>query len=299
MTNYEGQPNSIQSTIEELLSLYYEANGEDLRYKIVRSMPIDGHDVAWMKFTGEVVADITGQGREGEPFEGYCLGCACEFTEGVGWKVENGQRYNLDGKEKCLPRQTAVYLRQLELQQEYLERFKSNDPWKTGIYHLKEHAPEIILDLIEKEKAGEFIAEDNGGASFWGGHFYLQTVAKILDIEMKDMWPIAHQMIADKQIQLEGAVVQTYFAPPEPSWNEYGRFEVDGWTGIASLPSHSKMPQEWKFTILDEKGEEVEIEVSTERLTHAPTFGPDVEDVAGAEQKIRELIQQAKAARQK
>jgi hypothetical protein len=55
--------------------------------------------------------------------------------------------------------------------------------------------------------------------------------------------------------------------------------------------------QEWKFTLLDENGEEVDIKVPAEQLTHNPIFGPDVDDVAQAEQRVKELITIAKAAR--
>ncbi len=93
-------------------------------------------------------------------------------------------------------------------------------------------------------------------------------------------------------------VIQSYYEPPAPSWEEYGRFEFEGWTGVASLPTHRKMSQEWKITLLDENGEEVEIEVPAEQLTHNPIFGPDVDDVAQTEQLVKELITIAKAARQ-
>ena len=201
-----GQP---QPTIDMLLPRYYEANGDNPRYESVRSMPIDGHDVEWMEYRGEVAYDITGQGREGRPYSGHCLKCACDFTEGVGWKVEDGQRYNLDGEKKCLPRQAATFLRQLELRREYLDRFKSEDTFKDGAYGLRDSIQEIILDLIEKEKAGEFIGEDGVGAGFWGGHFYLQTVEAITEMPMKDLWGVVDKMVKDKQIGIEGAVVHS------------------------------------------------------------------------------------------
>ena len=71
---------------------------------------------------------------------------------------------------------------------------------------------------------------------------------------------------------------------------------MDGWTGVASLPTHSKMPQEWKFELINPDGEPVSIDVSTEALTHQPIFGPDVDDLANAEERLRVLIRQAQSS---
>lgn len=292
-SNHDNEKRYVQASIDELLPRYYEAHGDHLRYETVRSMPIDGHEVAWMKYTGETTDDRT--------YEGHSLCCACEFAEGVGWETdEKFGVVGLSGEDKCLPRQVALYMRQQELQREYLERFADDNPFFHGdVYGLHDKVPEIIMDLIEKNKAGEFIGEGSNGAEFWGGHFYLQTVQSITGISYEGLWKHVHKMVADKQIQLEGMVVQEYYEPPEPQWGEYGRYEIDGLTIVASIPSHSKMPQIWHYTVLDQDGSELVADLSGATLMHSPDFGVDVDDIAQAEQEMKELVALVKSNREK
>lgn len=299
--------------IKDLLSAYYKAFGTDPSHEIVQSMVIDGHEVAWMKYTGTVVCDITGRGREGETYEGYGLYCECDFTKGVGWDInEDGKPRKILGSkeadhpcaENCVPRQEAVRLRLLELREEYKQHFSPS---------LEKHIPEIIMNLIEKAKADEFI-EDGNGAEFWGGYFYLQTVASIvgdikkipmkganfeLTIEQpgKYVWEAVEQLQKEKKIMLEGMIVQSYREPPPPAWEECFRIEDDdGWIGIALLPQHHRMKSEWKFEILRPDGYMVyqDLPMPTLPLMYPFDFGPDLGDVAPAEDKIKELIEEAK-----
>jgi hypothetical protein len=200
-SNYE-KPVPIRQTIDELLPRYYEAHGDRLIYETVRSMPMDGHDVAWMKYTGQHTS-------------GHVLHCACEFTEGVSWSVEEGEIVNFgQAEDDCLPRKAALYLRQQELKEEYIERFTGDNPFFKDEYGLREHLPEIILDLIAKDKEGEFIGDiATNGAHFWGGHFYLDTVQTITDTPWDQLWEVANQMVDNKQIQIDGNVIQEYYEP--------------------------------------------------------------------------------------
>lgn len=284
--NFE-QDRIPQPTIEELLPRYYEAHGDKLKFETVRSIPVDGHDIAWMKYEGE-----TGNGRA---FEGHILHCACEFTEDVGWKID--EEYGvvgLDGDKDCLPREAALFLRHRELRDEYVERFCKDEIFGDE-FSLWDKIPEVMTDLIEKDKAGEFIGESKEGAHFWGGHYYMQTVNAITVMPYDKLWPEVNKLISDKKIQLEGMVIQEYRESPQPSWDEYGKFDIDSFTVVASIPSHSKMDQTWQYTILDEEGNVLEANLPGGRLMHSPDFGVDVDDSAQAEQEMIALIDTYKA----
>lgn len=294
MNNFETEPTQEPyrqpGMIADVLPRYYEAHGDDLTYEVVRSIVIEGHEVAWMEYKGEVVHDITGQGNEGREFRGRELKCVCEFTEGVGWRQEeDGKTLNLYDAKDCQQKEEAGQMRIHELQSEY-EKRGFFDP-DNAMY---EAIQAIALDLIERSKAGEWL-EGNSGASFWGGHYYLQTLAEIAQVSMRDIWQYADRMCSDKKIDLEGAVVQEYFDPPEPAWSEPALvYELDGWKVSAALPNHSKMPQEWKFEVTQPNGEKLEIEIPGEPLMYQPTFGPDAGDVAQAEGRILKIMEQVR-----
>lgn len=268
--------------IADLLPEYYAAFGSDPTYTILRSIIVDGHEVAWMRYEGTV----TIEGKD-KPYSGNMLHCECDFKKDVGWQLYEGKPCGIGRhEEKCLPRQATRHLRQLELQSEYLHRFKKTT--YGDISFLPQHTPQIVSDLIKKVRAGEFIGESGSGALFWGGYFYLQTLAGILDLPMRDIWEEIGPLIKQKKISLEGAVVQRYRKPPPPKWEEYFRTEEDGVVGVASLPTHSKMPQEWKLEIYDSNG--IKRQESTLPLAYSPDFGPDIDDMEQAKQKLLELI---------
>jgi hypothetical protein len=284
-----GQENSerrepTKYTIDELLPRYYETHGEGIRYEIERSIPIEGHEVAWMRFDGTR--------HDGSEFNGHAFKCACDFEEGTGWRVD--EKYGvvgISGGEKCLPKKAALYLRQEELKAEYMEQFPEDARWGDNLA-LLDHVPEVVMDLIEKDKRGEFIGEETGGAHFWGGHMYMQTVAEITGKSMRDLWGDMDNMQRAKQISLEGCVIQEYRQPPEPKWSEYGRFEYEGYTGIAHLPNHSKMSQVWQISVLGPDGNLIAESIQGPALTHDSTFGADVDDVAAVELAVQETIEQ-------
>jgi hypothetical protein len=287
----EQQP--AQQLIGNLLPRYYEAYGENPRYEVERSIMVDGHEVAWLKYEGEVAYDITGEGKEGQPYAGHELHCACKFTEGTGWRMEeDGRPVGLMGGDGCIKKEAAIHLRHLELREEY----KARDMFGQWGHPGTEELEAIMLDLMEKAKAEEFL-EGTGGARFWGGYYYLQTVASIADLPMKSVWDATDKMIADKKIQLEGAVVQPYFEPAPPTWEPHTSIERDGYRIVASLPTHSKMPQTWQYEVFKQgaEGEEpvkLEIEIPQETLTYQPTFGPDVDDVSSAEARMAQILEE-------
>lgn len=268
------------------MARYYEANGTNPTYEIIRSFVIDGHEVAWMKFSGTVTFDIMGQGREGQSYDGHALYCECTFTENVGWKVENGQRYTLQGKDNCPVRKHVQELRYQELHAEYVQVHGES---------LIEHVSEIVDDLKKKARDGEFI-EDGNGASFWGGYFYLQSLAAILGIPTREIWDIAEKLESEKKITLEGAVVRDYSEPPAPRWVDGITVEDDGWVGRALLPAHSRMVQEWKLEVLTPEGTPAYENLAGLPMNYSPDFGIDADDFMEAESKLHELIAQAKSA---
>lgn len=80
--------------------------------------------------------------------------------------------------------------------------------------------------------------------------------------------------------------------PPEPSWSEYGRFEYEGYTGIAYLPNSRQMPQHWHITILDPNKSVVAESIKGPEFTHESLLGMDVEDIAAVEESIQQVVEQ-------
>lgn len=288
-SNRENGEENKPELIADLLPRYYEAHGENITYEVERSMVIDGHEVAWTKYTGTVVYDMTGEGKEGKEFTGHELYCACHFKENVGWRQEeDGSTVGLMGKDGCIAKKTAVYMRHLELREEYKERGMlgvfSKDP--------HEELEAIMLDLMDKGEREEFL-EGSSGARFWGGFYYLQTAAEIADLPIKYAWETASKMVQEKKISLEGAVVQKYYEPDPPRWEPHEVFEDKNIRVVASLPAHSQMPQTWQFEAYALTGEEpvkIEVEIPEVPLTHEPVFGPDVDDVRTAEECAAKII---------
>jgi hypothetical protein len=153
-----------------------------------------------------------------------------------------------------------------------------------------ENVPDVILDLIERRKRDEWLGESSGGATFWGGYFYLQTVAEITNHFVGHLWEDVYKLMADKKIGLEGAVIQPYREPLPPEWVEHIRLEEDGWIVTASLPGSRDMAREWKFEVLLPDGKPAYAFLPGLALFHEYLFGPDVEDVERAQAHARKLM---------
>lgn len=267
--------------LEDLLQAYQE-NGSNRqgRYEILRTINIDGHEVAYMEYSIPVTGDrlITSLNKR---ISQRVLMCECNFTEGVGWKrSEDGVTYDYT-QCKCMKRSVALHLRHMELREEYVQRFLVG---QYDSYRLATHLREITLDLVEKGKNGEWL-EENAAASAFGGYFYIQTLASITGLFMGHLWEHIDPLLQEHLIGLDGSIITPYVAPPPPSWEEYVRLEQDGWVGIAKLPGHRQMAQEWKYEILNPEGKEA-LRIPGTRLFHNPVFGPDVEDVDRAKEVI-------------
>ena len=276
--------------ITDLLPRYNEAHGNKGTYEILRSIFIDGHEVAWMKYSGTIEADLSGLGREGQAFQDFRLYCECYFTEDIGWKIDKEYGVvGIGGQESCIFFEAALDLRIRELRNEYLAKF--NVERGLGSYGLLQYIEEIVTDLFERDSRGEFIAEGGGGAHFYGGHFYLQTLAKIFDIDHSFMFDDIDRLQAEKKITLDGSVVKKYTEPPKPKWQETSIYKQDGYMVRASLPTHSAMRQDYRLDLYDSSGSLVNTEYL--QLSHQPHFGPDIEDVLAVEEKCVEMINKA------
>lgn len=277
--------------IAHLLPRYYEHYSNSLRYDVLRSVVIDGHEVAWMSYVGTVQVDLMDEGREGNPFIGRTMKCECDFTEGIGWSVDTDghplPRSGPDTHETCLIRHAALHLRHLELRQEYKRRFVDGNA--NFFLGLRGYIREITLDMIEKGRAGEWL-EGTSGASLYGGYFYLQTLAAIIDQPMGYLWEDMHLLMEEKLIDMDGAIIKSYTKPPPPRWEECLRIEDKGWTGVALLPGDRQMAQEWKFQVFNPSCEKQRLYAPGRSLLHDPILGPDTEDVERARQSLLHLI---------
>lgn len=221
--------------IADHMARYCEARGiPHWGFRIVRSVVVDGHESAWVEALRILYRD-GGEITYIEPLGSYEFLCECKLTEGVGWRIDAERKEGyiniaLDvGDDRCIYKEAAMHLRHLELRREYQRYFEwladseeltdeQRMPFILFGIESAEAVRGIILDLVERAKRGEWL-EASGGAAFWGGYFYLQTVQSITgagDMVLN----VARQMVEEKLISLEGAVVQKYRKPRRPRWNE-------------------------------------------------------------------------------
>lgn len=135
--------------IADLLPEYYERYESNVRYEMLRSIVINGHEVAWVSYVGTLRLDLSGKGREGTTVTGRTMVCDCDFTEGIGWNIgEGGEHYTVSGQDAeatCLIRRAALHLRHLELRREYQEKLVTPQAkaravaWSEGL-HSRDHA---------------------------------------------------------------------------------------------------------------------------------------------------------------
>lgn len=290
--------------IADKLPRYYEQRPNPL-YTSLRSVVIDGHEVAWMQCDGKVSFDITNSGREGEPYSARGLFCECAFTEDVGWRFDKEHpRQQTNLMYKCLYKEVAMYLRQLELRREYVQLFQG------CVYpdsELTRNLDAIILDLIEKAKAGEWVGEDGGGAGFWGGYFYLGVVAKIADTRMRSVWEAAGRLVDAKLISLEGAVVQDHRESTPDGEDGLGKYmpipfdrpegvlargyRIKAWQPRNSEAERIMIVRAWVEGSEDgEAVAEAKVAMMRENM-----FGLDVEDLAALERATDELLDSLQA----
>lgn len=184
--------------INDFLPQHLEAFNCNDKYQILRSILIDGHEVAWTEITL----------FNSKPSSYRSLICECDFK----FKIDDSgvPCRMFDFKDHCIYRGLAMQLRRLELHQEYLGRFKS--VW--GMVDWSKYIEEILFDLIDKAKNGEFIGEDSPAASLYGGYFYLKTFLNIVGWHGSERSFIDHCMTSlSGKISFNGSVICDYFEP--------------------------------------------------------------------------------------
>lgn len=71
---------------------------------------------------------------------------------------------------------------------------------------------------------------------------------------------------------------------------EWSRFELGGYRFVAFLPDSGADTMSWTIVITDISGAKRPGREEHVTLTHAPRFGPDVDDVAQLEERVEQLI---------
>jgi len=245
---------------------------------------IDGHEVAWMQCDGWFInLDV-----EGESYSENKLFCECDFTENIGWETRgDGKAYPIAGSStNCRYREAAKHLRHLELRDEYVKRFETYGQ----TLFLSQFTLGIIIDLVDKVNAGEFIGE-NGRPEFllWGGCLCVQTLAKITEQSDEKTWEYVLELKKRGEINLKDGVIRSYREAPSPTWVESFRIKEDGWIGIASIPAHSRMEQKWKLEVMNHDGTPTGITYEVP-INYDLLFGPEKIVVASMTSNLHNLI---------
>jgi hypothetical protein len=96
--------------IADHLAAYYEAFGSNPTHRVIKSVVVNGHEIALVENQGAVIWDASGLGREGQPYLTTSLACECEFRRGIGWWQSGDDepvRCYGDFDRTCEPRRAA------------------------------------------------------------------------------------------------------------------------------------------------------------------------------------------------
>lgn len=287
--------------IIDLLPRYYAEYESNLRYTTIRSVIVDGHEVAWMEYAGHVEVE----GREDETFVGRTLHCECEFTHNVGWYLKDGHRFTTDAKRTCKYKRVAMILRQRELEEELVDHggyARLRDRCLTDRAGVVADAKVLLLALADKGRAGEWVGEDGNGASFYGGFYYLQTAAEIMDeMPMDVMWDAANELVAEGRIYIEGAIIcdpREIVPPGEDGLGQHmpvgdvaGVVE-DGFRIKAWQPRYSYSPREFVVRAWPVGDGEEGAPIAERRveMSYDNRWGIDVADMGELEAATDELL---------
>jgi hypothetical protein len=199
--------------IADHLEEYYRYHGRDPGYDVRRSIMVGDHECAWVAMLGTTRVVIGGDWQAaGQPFVEHTFLCECAFTRGVGWELSTEPGFegpvDLTEAEDCPALAMALSLRHAELRAEYRRQFcrRPSEP-------LTDHAREVVLDLIAKTRAGEFIGGDHQAAELWGGYFYTTLLAGVLDVSPAKAGELAVSLMRQGVIGLNGLVI----TPPRPT----------------------------------------------------------------------------------
>jgi hypothetical protein len=273
----------------QLVPNYVAKTNSTHRYQIIRSFNMGGHEVAWVEITYFLNSDREQQ----TPLKMYRVMCDCDFIEGIGWNLDDkGHLYTVHGRsaEDCTARPLVMAIRQQELR-DHLEKAAG----KPDVPSEKETVLYVVraIEILASFAHYNVMIEAGGGAEFWGGYFYLQTVQAILDVE----WPQVHQAMAVlyrmKKFDLNGMVVVPYTTPPEPVWRHFDSIDVDGYTLKRSLPAHDRMPHTWKLAVY-EKGSETPVQECELQIDQPLEWGVDIDDMSQSEAKLASMLAELK-----
>lgn len=184
--------------IADLLPHYYAINGRKTVFTPIRSILIDGHEVAWL--------ERIECGSEGQVYTDRRLFCECRFIEGIGWE-RTGHFSELESASKCIRRKAAIFLRQRELREEYLARFRGSTILG-GPEDLRVNIAEIIQDLLQKVDADDFIGEDGAAKLTFGTHFYISTLAEITGLRLEGLMETVKELANAGHIHQTNMVIQ-------------------------------------------------------------------------------------------
>jgi hypothetical protein len=204
-----------ENVFAELLSKYCVDCASNLRYTILRTIPIDRHEVAWTEIRSKRDAESPEDSpvRRLKPMLYHQLMCECDVTEGVGYRLTESGILNLEAARHCMYKEAAVKLRILELRSELGRAIFGESSLPNSWRFTDEHFAFAVDFLMAKAKDGQFLAEVTLGAEFWGGCFYLQTLAEILQWPTGSIWHPVHQLIGERKIMIDGMIVRPYRSP--------------------------------------------------------------------------------------
>ena len=183
----------------------YTIGNTTQRYEILESVVIDGHEVAWMKCTTYYPDnnDTSWPAAGLFDFGTYEMLCECSFAD---------RDRVLEPQRDCVYYQAAAYLRILQFRRGYEDRFLANAV-EHEVFGLGMFAQEIIMDLIERAEAHEWVIGAYPGSV--EGHILLLDAWKVIDDPSIDMWDLADSMVKAGLISRTDSYVYAYSNPED------------------------------------------------------------------------------------
>lgn len=270
--------------IVDLLSEFYGHAIPSVRYELLRSFMVEGHEVAWMKYI------YTGGENPARNHWAYALKCECDFTEGVGWMIDDKDQRVTIGKPLCPMIRRVRSMRADELRVEYQIKHLGLH----GTSDLHEHVGDIALDLLARSQAGEFIHADL--LFNWAG-VAATLVSSITDVDVQEVFDVMEATRKENTgVVAVDLVGMTYAAAPVPAgWFVHREVDEGGWTVRALLPDdESNNLHAWRFQLIDPDRKLVQAPTDPYILLEHPIdFGVDEEDEERADRHIEMLLRLA------
>jgi len=124
---------------------------------------------------------------------------------------------------------SAIAFRVEEIKRSY-KGLDTNDRWiEPEKFH--ERAKEVLVTLAELSWDGEYMGQEKNET------FYLQHAAPLMGFDMSEMWPLARELMEEKRIGLNGAILIPYddYAATKASQEsstghkDYDATDMGGW----------------------------------------------------------------------